>query len=353
MGNKVGTKYTTPETCRTVRNLAANGVIQPVIAAFVGCSERTVRNILARYEERGHDENAIKSGAPWKLTEYSLRYLARDLNAHPRQTLGEITETINNGLRPHHMSVSAKTMQRSIHRDLGMACRCAHKKPFITETHIAVQKLWADVVREWSMEQWKKIIWTDEMSFEVGKDARITRVWRPPGCEYDQKYLVPTFKSGRTSLMVWGAMAHGIRGPLIKMPKGRRTAKDYIAVVLGGALEKFYLAVKAVRGAAYIVEDGAPVHTAKLSQKWREAHAIKTFPHPACSPDLNPIEHIWSHLKDHVNNRVVRPKNVLEVEVALFEEWEKVDMDFINSLVESMPCRVEAVLKAHGNSTRY
>ncbi|TDL16289.1 hypothetical protein BD410DRAFT_731531, partial [Rickenella mellea] len=68
---------------------------------------------------------------------------------------------------------------------------------------------------------------------------------------------------------------------------------------------------------------------------------------------LNVIEHIWSHLKDHVNNRTVHPKNVVEAEIALFEEWQKIDLDFINSLVLSMPHCVEAVIEAHGNSTRY
>jgi len=47
------------------------------------------------------------------------------------------------------------------------------------------------------------------------------------------------------------------------------------------------------------------------------------------------------------------PRNVDELWTALQEEWEKIDMDFINSLVESMPDHVQAVKTAKGGNTRY
>ena len=234
-----------------------------------------------------------------------------------------------------------------------MYCRRARKKPFLTKVHIARRKAWAEGLQTWTMADWSKIIWTDEMSFEIGKDSRVTRVWREAGEEYAPKNLALTFKSGRASLMVWGCIAFGMRGLLVRMLKGGHNTLNYIANILNRPLEKFYLEVKAARGDAYVVEDGAPVHTAKVSQKWREDHAIKTFPHPSRSPDLNAIEHVWSQLKNNVNNRLVRPRSVEEAEAALFEEWEKLDLGFINSLANSMPDRVKAVLEAGGRSTKY
>ena len=77
------------------------------------------------------------------------------------------------------------------------------------------------------------------------------------------------------------------------------------------------------------------------------------FSHPAQSPDLNPIEHVWKYLKDQVNQRPTRPQNLDALWDALLEEWEKIDVGFINSLIESMPDRVEAVIDASGGSTKY
>lgn len=62
---------------------------------------------------------------------------------------------------------------------------------------------------------------------------------------------------------------------------------------------------------------------------------MEVLPHPAPSPDLNPIEHVWMRLK--VNEREEVPKDVDELWVVLQEEWAKMDLEFINNLVKSMP----------------
>jgi len=38
---------------------------------------------------------------------------------------------------------------------------------------------------------------------------------------------------------------------------------------------------------------------------------------------------------------------------AIQEEWRKIDIEMVNTLVKSMPSRVEAVLRSKGGSTKY
>ena len=59
-----------------------------------------------------------------------------------------------------------------------------------------------------------------------------------------------------------------------------------------------------------------------------ENNNLKTLPHPAQSPDLNPIESVWAYLKYKVIKRISRPKTIQEAERAIFEEWEKIDQNF-------------------------
>jgi hypothetical protein len=47
------------------------------------------------------------------------------------------------------------------------------------------------------------------------------------------------------------------------------------------------------------------------------------------------------------------PKNKQELVVALQEEWIKLEVTYLEKLVESMPRRVQAVVESKGNPTRY
>lgn len=74
---------------------------------------------------------------------------------------------------------------------------------------------------------------------------------------------------------------------------------------------------------------------------------------PPKSPDLNPIEHIWSKLKLLVSARENPPQNLADLQIAIEEEWNNIQQDLINRLVHSMPARCQAVNNARGGPTRF
>ncbi|GFT89983.1 transposable element Tcb2 transposase [Trichonephila clavipes] len=74
---------------------------------------------------------------------------------------------------------------------------------------------------------------------------------------------------------------------------------------------------------------------------------------PACSPDMNPIEHVWYALGRRVAGRQRPPQTLQELERALLEEWDRIPQLVINSLIESMPQRCSTLLAVHGNHTPY
>jgi hypothetical protein len=74
---------------------------------------------------------------------------------------------------------------------------------------------------------------------------------------------------------------------------------------------------------------------------------------PAQSPDLNPIEQLWDHLKRKLSEQEVAPKGILELWERVNEEWNKIDAEVCQNLIESMPRKVEAVVKAKGGYTKY
>jgi transposase len=128
---------------------------------------------------------------------------------------------------------------------------------------------------------------------------------------------------------------------------------DYTHLVLGGAFWDFYSKLYEERGLVKVMEDGATTHRSAAAKNFCTTHHIDSLPHPAQSPDLNPIEHVWKELKTRVNERLVHPRDLDELWTLLQEEWGKIGVNVINDLVSSMPDRVEAVYRAKGGATKY
>jgi hypothetical protein len=61
-------------------------------------------------------------------------------------------------------------------------------------------------------------------------------------------------------------------------------------------------------------------HKSKKAQTWFKDNNIDLLPWPAQSPDLNPIEHLWNHLKTRLEEYEESPRGMGEL-------WERVDKE--------------------------
>ena len=87
--------------------------------------------------------------------------------------------------------------------------------------------------------------------------------------------------------------------------------------------------------------------------KWKLNNSISCLPWPAQSPDLNPIEHLWDELERKVRRCDILSKNETELFNFLVEEWEKIPLNVLEKLVDSMPSRLQAVCDGNGYPTSY
>ena len=100
------------------------------------------------------------------------------------------------------------------------------------------------------------------------------------------------------------------------------------------------------------VQDGVPCHRSKIVAQFLKSKKIKILDWPENSPDLNPIDNLWTVLKDKVSEK--QPTNTKELEEAIKAVRElELSAEYRRSLVESMRKRLEAVIKAKGGPAKY
>ncbi len=98
-------------------------------------------------------------------------------------------------------------------------------------------------------------------------------------------------------------------------------------------------------------QDLAPVHTAKGTKSWFNDHGVTVLDWPANSPDVNPIENLWSIVKRKMKD--TRPNNGDDLKAALKATWASITPEQCHRLIASMPRRIDAVIHAKGGPTKY
>ena len=99
------------------------------------------------------------------------------------------------------------------------------------------------------------------------------------------------------------------------------------------------------------MQDGAPAHTAKSVTTWLTENEIKLMPWCARSPDLNPIENIWSWIDRKLTRESITSVDELKERIEAL--WLEVPREIVMQLIESMPKRVRACYKAKGGHFSY
>jgi transposase len=108
------------------------------------------------------------------------------------------------------------------------------------------------------------------------------------------------------------------------------------------------------------MQDNASIHNAHAVKQWFQDMGIPLVDWPPYSPDLNPIEHVWWHLKSRVlkNHPEIETMGTGEeareaLEKALIEAWNDLPNCLFEQCADSMPYRVQAVIDAKGWHTKY
>jgi transposase len=329
----------------SVISLLNEGYSQCQIQSRTSLGKGTVGRI-AKEVESNKENNC--GGCPSKLSTRDKTAIIREIHSGRADTAVQATQFINSTISN---PVSSQTVRRVL-KESGFYSATKKKVPLLKKTHRQKRLEFAQYHENWTVEDFKRVLWTDETKINhIGSDGK-AYVWKERGEPLSDRITTPTVKhGGGNNLMVWGCMGWNGVGKLIEV-QGKMNADQYVDILEEG-VEKSFEALEMEEGERYFQQDNDPKHTSHKAKKWFEDQDIQVLSWPAQSPDLNPIEHLWGHLKCQLQQYPIPPKGVHELWDRVSEEWNAIEPEVCQKLIESMPRRIEAVIKARGGHTKY
>jgi len=250
---------------------------------------------------------------------------------------------------------------RQILCGVGLKGRKPAKKPLLTAVQREQRLKWARQHEEWTPDDWERVIWSDESGFER-ISSRQQWVRRRDGERFEKECIKATVKHGGGKVQVWGCFHANSIGPLFRID-GIMNAAAYHSILAYHAIPFVAQVMDGAPGGTTIVwqHDNDPKHTAKVNKSYLEQKCDEKYSRgqrmvvmdwPSQSPDLNPIENLWDHIKDSLHAKQ-RFSSLDALFQAIKCEWNQISKAYLKDLVHGMPRRVQAVIAAEGGHTKY
>ena len=337
------TKATPARIQERIKELASQGKSTREIASTVGVSQSTAARVAKQCRTGAAPP---PKGRQCILDKNDEKYICRLATTGKCST----ATAIQRELRGYAgISASPNTIRRALRRSR-IKTRYKKKRPQLSKSHRRARREFELSHRTWQDSDWDRVIWSDETKICLsGSDGR-ERTFRVDGEPLRDHHVAPTRKFGGGSIMVWGCMLSCGVGFLCRVDGGV-DAEMYESILndeLMATIDWFGLD----KGSVIFQQDNAPCHTASRIKKWLSGNGIEVMGWPAQSPDLNPIEHLWDHIKRKLKD-MPPAQNLDHLWDQVQDIWNTIDSDTCLRLVRSMPKRLAAVGSAKGGYTNY
>ncbi|CAJ0951890.1 unnamed protein product [Ranitomeya imitator] len=247
----------------------------------------TVAKTIKRYKETGSHEDRPRKGRPRVTSASEDKFIRVTSLRNHRLTAAQIRDQVNATQSSSSRHISTTTVKRRLCA-AGLHGKIAARKPLLRTGNKQKRLVWAEEHKEWTLDQWKSVLWFDESKFEIfGSNNRVF-MRRRKGEWMDSTCLVPT--------------------------------------------------------------DNDPKHTSRLCKgyltKKESDGVLHQMTWPLQSPDLNPIEMVWGELDHRVKAK--GPTSAKHLWELLQDCWKTISGDYLLKLIKRMQRVCKAVIKAKG-----
>jgi len=325
----------TKDEKRVIINGRRDGYTVIKIAKLVKRSRNVIYNYLWDPEKYG---TKTSGGRPPKVTKRQISLIIRKAKRS-----GKSAASIKNDLK---LDVTTRRVQQILRNDGDLRWRYKNKTPPINREHRKKRLFFA---RRYMTNgtSWKYVIFSDEKKFNLDGPDGYQKYW------LDKKSKSNTYfmhrNMGGKSVMVWGAFSW--KGKLNLGFFTKKVNSDKYIDMLDNNLIPF--ARDVYNNLILFQQDNASIHKSKKTMKWLMEKTFGLLYWPPCSPDLNPMENVWSILSQRIYKNGKQYNTVLELKQAIVREWVKLEMSVLHTLINSMEDRCFDVIRLKGYKTKW
>lgn len=310
------------------------------IADEFRCSPQTVANIYKQVEENGNVKRKKGSGRKRATTVEEDELILHEHEKNWNATLDQLKSNL--GLKVHKTTIKNRLNEN------GIFSFPSTKKPKITEENRKKRLIWANEHKRWGYRRWSRCLFSDETSFCINSTYP-KRVWRKENQSLHSQAITPTTKFNK-KLMIYGCFCTYGQG-LLKKIDGNMDAKMYQTILNNITLPSAENLFNNHTNKWILVQDNDSKHSAASTKEWLNLNGVEVMKWPPQSPDLNPIENLWSHIKQRMKHD--SSSTIDELYLKVDKEWSHVNQNVRTNLIKSMKKRCIEVIKQKGGPISY
>ncbi|GFS69335.1 transposable element Tcb2 transposase [Trichonephila clavipes] len=168
-----------------------------------------------------------------------------------------------------------------------------HRRDIVTTEHV-----------NWRRNEWSNVLFSDESRFSVHPDNRRIFIWRDRGSRNNPAFVHESVRFCGGGVLVYGGISIDGRTYLYIIRDGPLNARRYRDEILRPIVVPY---AAAIVDDFILMEDNSRPHRANLVEDSLFEEGIVRMEWPACSPAMNPIEHVWDALGRRVAGRQPTP----------------------------------------------
>ncbi|KAI7762256.1 hypothetical protein LZL87_006651 [Fusarium oxysporum] len=374
----------------------------PQIHLLTGIPERTINKIYSRAIERGFEpnecplklidawlEDGSRSGRPSKQTDENRSLIIAKVSTDRfgrEKTLTDISAELNS----QGIEISAISIGRIL-KSAGYKKTKPTRKPGLTAAMKKERLEWCIAHKDWTLEDWKAVIWSDKTSVVLLHRRGGYRIWRLPEERFLRSCIRPfhcwspeTSKEKKEAEEAIQAMNEELE-PVMKekwelengmrrlglrnlpgkkpewswnkangklMREGKKGGIDwwrYRMKILIPKLLPFAKECEKERPNTLVQEDRAPSHKHHAQQLLYNAEGVQRLLWCSNSPDLNAIEPTWPWMK-RITTKKGAPKNRKEAIRKWEAAWNDLPQEQIQAWIERIPMHIQKIIALEGGN---